>query len=63
MIVIPMFIQTTTFGFILKHHLHNDSSKAIMFAGVLLLVAAAFTLLIKAEKPSADMEVNFSGGH
>jgi maltose/moltooligosaccharide transporter len=63
MIVIPMFIQTTTFGFILKHHLHNDSSKAVMFAGVLLLIAAVLTLLIKAEKISADSEVNFSAGH
>jgi maltose/moltooligosaccharide transporter len=63
MIVIPMFIQTTTFGYVMKHFLNNDSGKAILFAGVLLLIAAALTLLIKAKKPSADAEVNFSGGH
>ena len=50
MIVIPMLIQTTTFGFILKNYLDNDPTKAITFAGVLLLIAAATTLLIKEEK-------------
>jgi maltose/moltooligosaccharide transporter len=63
MIVIPMFIQTTTFGYVMKHFLNNDSSKAILFAGALLLIAAALTLLIKAKKPAADAVVNLSGGH
>jgi maltose/moltooligosaccharide transporter len=63
MIVIPMFIQTTTFGFIMKHHLHNDSSKAIQFAGVLLLIAAALTLLIRAKKITADVDMPAGGGH
>ncbi len=63
MIVIPMFIQTTTFGFVMKHHLHNDSSKAIQFAGVLLLIAAAFTLLIKAKKITGDIEIPAGSGH
>ncbi len=63
MIVIPMFIQTTTFGYVMKHFLDNDSSKAILFAGVLLLIAALLTLLIKAKKPEADTAVNFSAGH
>ncbi len=47
MIVIPMFIQTLTFGSILKHVFNNDSGKAVMFAGVLLIIAALLTLLIK----------------
>jgi maltose/moltooligosaccharide transporter len=63
MIVIPMFIQTTTFGYVMKHFLNNDSSKAILFAGALLLIAAVLTLLIKAKKPAADAVVNLSGGH
>jgi maltose/moltooligosaccharide transporter len=63
MIVIPMFIQTTTFGFIMKHHLHNDSSKAIQFAGVLLVIAAALTLLIKAKKITGDVSMPAGGGH
>ena len=47
MIVIPMLIQTTTFGYILKNYLNNDPGKAISFAGVLLALAAIATLLIQ----------------
>lgn len=47
MIVIPMFIQTITFGYILKHFLNNDPRLAISFAGVLLLISAVCTLFIK----------------
>jgi maltose/moltooligosaccharide transporter len=47
MIVIPMLIQTTTFGYILKNYLNNDPGKAISFAGVLLALAAMATLLIQ----------------
>ena len=50
MIVIPMFIQTITFGYILKHFLNNDPRLAISFAGVLLIISAACTLLIKTKK-------------
>ena len=50
MIVIPMFIQTMTFGYILKHFLNNDPGKAILFAGVLLLIAALFTTFIKSKQ-------------
>jgi maltose/moltooligosaccharide transporter len=47
MIVIPMLIQNLSFGYILKHFLHNDPGKAISFAGVLLLLAAVATLFIQ----------------
>jgi maltose/moltooligosaccharide transporter len=50
MIVIPMIIQTLTFGYILEHFLSNDPRNAITFAGVLLLLASAATLLIKSDK-------------
>jgi maltose/moltooligosaccharide transporter len=50
MIVIPMFIQTITFGYIMKHFLHNDPRLAITFAGVLLVLAAVFTLSISTKK-------------
>jgi len=53
MIVIPMFIQTTTFGYILKHFLNNNAGNAILFAGVLLLIASILTLNIKSEKANA----------
>jgi maltose/moltooligosaccharide transporter len=62
MIVIPMFIQTITFGYILKHFLNNDPGKAILFAGILLLIAALCTLFIKAEKSTGNI-VLAGGGH
>jgi len=64
MIVIPMFIQTITFGYILKHFFNNDPAKAITFAGVLLLIAAAATLLIKGKKLTNEiMSQPAVGGH
>ncbi|MEY3419899.1 MAG: hypothetical protein RIR48_179 [Bacteroidota bacterium] len=48
MIVIPMIIQTLTFGSVLKNLLGNSPQNAIFFAGVLLMVAALFTLRIQA---------------
>lgn len=55
MIVIPMFIQTITFGYVLKHFLNNDSGRAILFAGIFLLIAAAATTLIRQRK-AVDVE-------
>ncbi|MBP6556792.1 MAG: MFS transporter [Flavobacterium sp.] len=52
MIVIPMFIQTITFGYIMKHFLHNDARLAITFAGVLLVLSAICTLFMKTKKQS-----------
>ena len=57
MIVIPMLIQTLTFGYIMKHFFNNDSGKAILFAGVLLLIAALFTLLLKQKKSTGDIDL------
>ena len=63
MIVIPMLIQTLTFGYILRTFLNNDPSKAIAFGGVLLLIAAGATLLMKSGKISDSTEIKISGGH
>ena len=63
MIVIPMFIQTTTFGYVLKNFLGNDPSAAITFAGTFLLIAAFFTMLIKYQKPTEDMALPVGAGH
>ncbi|MEN9599967.1 MAG: hypothetical protein RL596_2288 [Bacteroidota bacterium] len=63
MIVIPMILQTTTFGYILEHFLNNDAGKAISFGGVLLLLACGATLLIKGSKPAAEELVLQGGGH
>jgi maltose/moltooligosaccharide transporter len=56
MIVIPMLIQTVTFGYILKNFLGNDSSKAIFFAGVLMVIAALAVLRIDTAAPEAEAE-------
>ena len=64
MIVIPMLIQTTTFGYILKHFLNNDPGKAISFGGVFLLIASALTLLIESDTTSAtSSDLPISGGN
>lgn len=63
MIVIPMIIQNLSFGYILKHFLHNDPGKAITFAGVFLLIAAAATMLIKSKKPAEDIVIMGGSGH
>jgi maltose/moltooligosaccharide transporter len=47
MIVVPMLIQTVTFGWIFEHALDADPTNAIVFAGVLLAVAAAAMTWIK----------------
>jgi maltose/moltooligosaccharide transporter len=57
MIVIPMFIQTITFGYILKNFLNNDPGNAILFSGVLLLIAAFFTTILKAKNPVGDIHL------
>jgi maltose/moltooligosaccharide transporter len=54
MIVIPMIIQNLSFGYILKNFLDNDPRQAITFAGVLLLMSAFCTLLIKTKKASIE---------
>jgi maltose/moltooligosaccharide transporter len=53
MIVIPMIIQNITFGFILRTFLNNNAGYAVALAGILLLIAALATLLIKT-KPETN---------
>ncbi|TCK67576.1 maltose/moltooligosaccharide transporter [Winogradskyella wandonensis] len=63
MIVIPMILQTVSFGFILKNFLNNDPRLAITFAGVLLVIAAVLTLFIKSKKAPEDVVTMPIGGH
>jgi len=63
MIVIPMSIQTLTFGFISKHFLNNNPGLAISFGGVLLLIAALATLRIPSSKPTSAGGVSMAGAH
>jgi maltose/moltooligosaccharide transporter len=58
MIVIPMLIQNISFGYILKHFLNNDPSKAISFAGVFLLIASGLTFFIQAETTAKENEAS-----
>ena len=47
MIVVPMIIQTLTFGWIFQNFLGSDPLLAIGFAGILLLMAGLLTLRVK----------------
>lgn len=50
MIVIPMLIQTVSFGFIYKNFLGNDPSNAITLAGALFLMASLSVVMIKVKR-------------
>lgn len=64
MIVIPMIFQTLSFGYVYKHFLGANPGTAIMFAGVLLLLAALAVLRIQVEKSAEDApSVMPAGGH
>jgi maltose/moltooligosaccharide transporter len=63
MIVVPMILQTVTFGYVLKNLLGNNSSNAVLFAGVLLVLAALATLFIKAEKGETEISLSQPSGH
>jgi maltose/moltooligosaccharide transporter len=56
MIVVPMILQTLSFGYIYKHFLGDHPAYAIMFAGALLLLAALATLRIKVIHTKEDEE-------
>lgn len=64
MIVIPMLIQTLTFGKVYHNVLGENPGNAIMFAGGLLFIAALATLLIKTPHPDANLPMPPRvGGH
>ncbi len=50
MIVIPMLIQTVSFGPIIKNYLDNDATNAILFAGVFFSIAAILALRLNLPK-------------
>jgi maltose/moltooligosaccharide transporter len=63
MIVIPMIIQTLSFGMIYKTFLGSNPGTAIMMAGVLLLLAAAAVLRMRVVKSEDTPEMMPAGGH
>ncbi len=62
MIVIPMIIQTLSFGFIYKNFLGADPGLAITFAGVLLLIASLATSRIQSQQ-SGEMAMPSGSSH
>ena len=54
MIVIPMFIESLSFGKIYDLFLDSTPGNAIRFAGFLLLLAAVATRFIQIEKEQFD---------
>jgi len=46
MIVVPMLVETVTFGWIFKHLLHSKGSNAMMLAGVLMGIGALAMLWV-----------------
>jgi Major Facilitator Superfamily. len=54
MIVIPMGIQTLTFGPIVKNLLGNSAVNAILFGGVFFVIAGCLALRLKEPKASND---------
>ncbi len=51
MIVVPMLIQTVTFGYIIEHMLNNNAVNAILFGGVFFIIAAILATRIKRSNP------------
>lgn len=64
MIVIPMGIQTLTFGPIVKNLLGNSAINAMIFAGVFFVIAGLLALRLREPKANNDVKaVPISGGH
>ena len=65
MIVIPMGIQTLTFGPIIKNFLNNSAVNAIIFGGVLFLISAFLALRLNVQKDIQDTgtHIPMGGGH
>ena len=65
MIVIPMLIQTVSFGPIIENVLNNNAVNAILFGGVFFVIAGLLALRLKETKSDGDDNdvIIPSGGH
>ena len=63
MIVVPMILQTLSFGFIFENFLGKDPLNAMTFAGALLLIASFATMLIKVSASVGDEVISPGSGH
>ena len=57
MVVVPMLIQTVTFGWIFEHLLGGKGTNAIMLAGVLLGCGAVAMLWVDAPRPDEESPI------
>jgi maltose/moltooligosaccharide transporter len=57
MIVVPMLVQTLTFGWIFQNLLNSDGTNAIMFAGVLLGCGALAMLWVNPPRENEESSV------
>ncbi len=62
MIVVPMILQTLSFGFIYEHFLGSNPNRVMIFAGGLLLCASLATLRIKPTAVTEEILLPV-GGH
>jgi maltose/moltooligosaccharide transporter len=66
MIVIPMGIQTLTFGPIVKHLLNDSAVNAIIFGGVCFIISGVLAFRIKqpkSEEAEDNVVISGGGGH
>lgn len=63
MIVVPMIIQTLSFGYIYKTFLNSNPANAITFAGGLLLIAAFATMRMRVTKNEEEVDMPIGSGH
>ena len=57
MVVVPMLIQTLTFGWIFEHLLGGKGTNAIMLAGVLLGCGAISMLWVNSPRPDEESPI------
>ncbi len=63
MIVVPMLVETVTFGWIYKNLLDGKATNAILLAGVLLGIAALAMLWVNPPKSTEESDVMPLGQH
>ena len=65
MIVIPMFIQTLTFGPIYKYLLGDNAVNAMLFAGAFFIIAGVLAMRLKEPKSDNNNKTVMpsGGGH
>jgi len=64
MIVIPMLIQTVSFGPVIEYGLDNNPISAILFGGVFFIIAGLLAMRLKEPKSNDDeVIISAAGGH